>query len=463
MDTIIRNGLVAGPLEPMRCDILIREGKIKAVGNDLESPDAEVIDAKGCLVVPGGVDVHTHFDLQAGTHRASDDFFTGTVAAACGGTTTIVDHMAFGPKGCSLRHQEAVYHGLADGRAVTDYGFHGVLQHMDDKVLSELQEMAMDGIPSFKAYMTYNYKLSDEDILRVMETVKKVGGVLTVHAEDHEVIEHLRKTFAEEGKTEAIYHAMSRPNQTESEAVGRLIRLSERAGWPNLYLVHISARESLEEVRRAREKGAMNIFVETCTQYLTLTDEKYSLPDGEALKYVMSPPLRKKEDIDALWKGIADGEVQVVGTDHCPFFFEEKLRYGSDDFTKCPNGGPGVEERMRILFSEGVMKKRISFQRFIEVTSLNPSRIMGLYPVKGTLTPGADADICIINPERSGTIRAESLHGAAGYSLYEGMEYTGEIELVMQRGKVIAKDGVFLGKMGDGRYLKRRVPTGYNG
>lgn len=459
MDTIIRNGLVLGPTGPESCDILIVGGKIKAVGPGMDPEGREVIDARGCLVVPGGVDVHTHFDLQAGTHRAADDFHTGTIAAACGGTTTIVDHMAFGPMGCSLRHQEAVYHGLADGRAVTDYGFHGVLQHVDDKVLRDIQEMTVEGIPSFKAYMTYNYKLSDKDILRVMETVKKSGGVLTVHAEEHDKIENLRKSFVEEGKTEAIYHAMSRPNQTESEAVGRLIRLSERAGWPNLYLVHISARESLDEVRRAREKGAMNIFVETCTQYLTLTDEMYSLADGEALKYVMSPPLRKKEDTDALWKGIADGEVQVVGTDHCPFFFEEKLMFGSGDFTKCPNGGPGVEERMRLLFSEGVMKQRISLQRFIEVTSLNPARIMGLYPEKGTLTPGADADICIINPERSGTIRAESLHGAAGYSLYEGMEYTGEIELVMQRGKVIVKDGVFLGQKGDGRYLKRRVPS----
>jgi dihydropyrimidinase len=460
MDTIIRNGLVAGPIGPVRSDILIREGKIEAVGPDLASEGAEVIDAGGCLVIPGGVDVHTHLDLQAGNHRAADDFLTGTVAAACGGTTTIVDHMAFGPKGCSLRHQEAVYHGLADGRAVTDYGFHGVIQHVDDKVLDELQEMAQDGITSFKAYMTYDFRLSDSDILRVMETVKKAGGVLTVHAENHEEIEHLRKTFVEEGKTEPIYHALSRPNLTESEAVGRLIRLSEMAGWPNLYLVHISAKESLEKVRRAREKGARNIFVETCTQYLTLTDDRYSLPDGEALKYVMSPPLRKQEDIDALWKGIKDGEVQVVGTDHCPFFFEEKLKFGSDDFTKCPNGGPGVEERMRILFSEGVMKKRISLERFIEVTSLNPSRIMGLYPEKGTLEPGADADICIMNPERSGTFRAGSLHGAAQYTLYEGMEYIGEIELVMQRGRVIAKDGVFLGKKGDGLYLKRRVPVG---
>ncbi|MBP1919219.1 dihydropyrimidinase [Youngiibacter multivorans] len=457
MDTIIRNGLVANSEGTVKCDILISEGRIKALGPDLTSDGAEVIDAGGRLVLPGGVDVHTHFDLQAGSHRAADDFHTGTIAAACGGTTTIVDHMAFGPKGCSLRHQEEVYHGLADRKAVIDYGFHGVLQHVDDKVLQELEEMTRDGIPSFKAYMTYDFRLSDSEILRAMEAVKKTGGVLTVHAENHEKIEHLRKTFIEENRSEAIYHAMSRPNLTESEAVGRLIGLSEMAGWPNLYLVHISAKESLEEVRRARKNGARNIFVETCTQYLTLTEDKYDLPDGEALKYIMSPPLRKQSDVDALWKGIADGDVQVVGTDHCPFFFEEKLMFGLSDFTKCPNGGPGVEERMRILFSEGVMKKRISMKRFIEVTSLNPAKVMGLYPEKGNLMPGADADIFIIDPEKSGTFTSESIHGAAGYTLYEGMEYMGEVELVMQRGRVIVKDGIFLGSEGDGRYLKRRT------
>jgi dihydropyrimidinase len=462
MDTIIRNGLVANSEGTVKCDILISEGKIMELGHALKSHGAEVIDAEGRLVLPGGVDVHTHFDLQAGSHRAADDFHTGTIAAACGGTTTIVDHMAFGPRGCSLRHQEEVYHGLAEKKAVIDYGFHGVLQHVDDKVLQELEEMTREGIPSFKAYMTYDYRLSDRDILRVMETVKKAGGVLTVHAENHEAIENLRKTFVEEKRTEAIYHAKSRPNMTESEAVGRLIRLSESAGWPNLYLVHISAKESLDEVRRARENGARNIFVETCTQYLTLTDDMYKLPDGEALKYIMSPPLRKQDDIDALWKGIADGDVQVVGTDHCPFFFEEKLMFGLSDFTKCPNGGPGVEERMRILFSEGVMKNRISLNRFIEVTSLNPAKVMGLYPEKGNIMPGADADICIINPEKSGTFTSESIHGAAGYTLYEGMEYMGEVELVMQRGRVIVKDGIFLGSEGDGRYLKRRTTDNQN-
>lgn len=463
MDTIIRNGLVADSEGTKKCDILIRGGKILALGAGLESFGAEVIDADGMLIVPGGVDVHTHFDLQAGSHRAADDFYTGTVAAACGGTTTIVDHMAFGPKGCSLRHQEKVYHGLADNMAVIDYGFHGVLQHVDDNVLRELQEMTQDGIPSFKAYMTYDFRLSDTDILRVMETVKKTGGILTVHAENHEMIEDLRKAFVEENRTEAIYHAKSRPNQTEAEAVGRLIRLSGQAGWPNLYLVHISAKESLMEVRKARENGARNIHVETCTQYLTFTDDKYCLPDGESLKYIMSPPLRKQADMDALWKGIADGEVQVVGTDHCPFFFEEKLMFGSGDFTKCPNGGPGVEERMRVLFSEGVIKNRISLERFIEVTSLNPAKIMGLYPQKGNIMPGADADICMIDPLKAGIFAAESIHGAAGYTLYDGMEYTGEVELVMQRGKVISRDGIFLGNRGDGRYLKRRPPVANEG
>lgn len=459
MRTIIRNGILVDHEGVKKGDLLIEDGKIVETGEHLDAKDAEVIEAEGRYVLPGAVDVHTHFDLQAGMHRAADDFYQGTVAAACGGTTAIVDHMAFGPTGCTLQQRVDEYHGLADGKAVVDYGFHGVLQRMSDDILEEMEKLMKEGIPSFKAYMTYDYRLSDEELLRVMQSVKKAGGVLTVHAEVHETIENLKKEHVAQGKTEAIYHAKSRPNATESEAVARLLGLSAKAGYPNLYLVHISAKESLEEIRKAKENGSRNVFVETCIQYLYLTEERYLLPDGEGLKYVMSPPLRKKEDVDALWKGIRDGLVQVVGTDHCPFRFETKLEYGGKDFSKCPNGGPGVEERVRVLFTEGVMKERISLQRFVEVSSLNPAKIMGIYPEKGNLMPGADADLILIDPEKSGTIREEDLHGNAGYSLYEGYDYKGEIELVIQRGNILVKDGRFVGKEGDGKFLVRKIPT----
>ena len=458
MRTIIRNGFVVNTESVMKCDLLIEDGIIRAMGDRFKDETANVIDASGKYILPGPIDVHTHMDLQAGSFRAVDDFCQGTIAAACGGTTTIVDHIAFGPKGCKLQHQLDVYHGLADSNSVIDYGFHGVLQHVDEDILTEMEGLMKGGIPSFKAYMTYDSRLSDDELLQVMKTVKKTGGVLAVHAENHYVIEYLRKSFVEEGKIEAIYHALSRPPHTEAEAVGRLIHLSAMADYPNLYLVHISAAESLKEIKKAKENGARNIFVETCIQYLMLTEDRYLLTGGEGLKYIMSPPLRKQEDIDALWEGIQEGLVQVVATDHCPFYFEDKVRYGADDFTKCPNGGPGVEERVRVLFTEGVMKKRISVQRFVEIASCNPARLMGLYPKKGTIQPGADADLILVDPEKTGLIKEESLHGNAGYSLYEGYEYQGEIDMVMQRGEILVKDGMFLGKRGEGRFIKRGLP-----
>lgn len=462
MKTIIRNGLIVDHEGMRKGDLLIEAGKIMERADHLVAEGAQVIEAEGRYVLPGAVDVHTHFDLQAGMHRAVDDFYQGTVAAACGGTTTIVDHMAFGPAGCRLQQRVDEYHGLADGKAVVDYGFHGVLQHVTGDILEEMEHLMTEGIPSFKAYMTYDFRLSDEELLRVMESVKKAGGVLTVHAEDHEVIENLKKEYVAQGKTDAIYHAKSRPNRTESQAVARLLALSAKADYPNLYLVHISAKESLQEVHKAKRNGARNVFVETCIQYLYLTEDRYLLPEGEGLKYVMSPPLRKQEDVDALWEGIREGHIQVVGTDHCPFRFETKLAYGGKDFTRCPNGGPGVEERVRVLFTEGVMKDRISLQKFVEISSLNPAKIMGMYPEKGNLRPGADADLILIDPEKTGTMKAENLHGNAGYSLYEGYGYRGEIDLVMQRGEILVKDGIFVGKEGDGKFLLRKIASLYS-
>jgi dihydropyrimidinase len=459
MRIIIKNGFVVNTESTTKCDLIIEDGIISAIGDRFEDEAATVIDASGKYVLPGPIDVHTHMDLQAGSLRAVDDFYKGSIAAACGGTTSIVDHIAFGPKGCTLQHQLDIYHELSDSNSVIDYGFHGVLQHVNQDILSEMEKLMKIGIPSFKAYMTYDFKLSDDELLQVMKIMKKVGGVLTVHAENHQIIDYFRKSFAEQGNTQAKYHALSRPPHTEAEAVGRLLHLSAMADYPSLYLVHISTEESLKEIRKAKENGARNIFVETCIQYLLLTEEKYLLPGGEGLKYIMSPPLRKQKDCDALWEGIQEGIVQVVATDHCPFYFEDKIKYGLDDFTKCPNGGPGVEERVRVLFTEGVVKNRISIQRFVEIASCNPAKIMGLYPKKGTIQPGSDADLILVDPEKTGEIKRESLHGNAGYSLYEGYQYKGEIEMVMQRGKVLVNQGKFLGNRGDGEFLNRILPV----
>jgi dihydropyrimidinase len=455
--TIIKNGTVVSPSETFLADILIEDGKIKSIGSNLSFDGAEVIDAYGKYVLPGAVDVHTHFDLQSGMSRAVDDFYTGSIAAACGGTTTIVDHLAFGPRDCSLKHQIKEYHKLADRKAVIDYSFHGVIQHVNDSIFKEMEELVEEGISSFKVYLTYDFKLNDAEVLRVLEKMKELGGVTTVHAENHDVINHLRETFVKEGKTAPIYHAMSRPDACEAEAVERLIHLANLAGGAPLYIVHLSCDKSLKAVEHARENGNTNIFVETCTQYLTLTDEKYLGDNHEGLKYIMSPPLRKEEDCEALWKGIAENQIQVIGTDHCPFDFNNDKQLGKDNFTLCPNGAPGVEERVRVIFSEGVMKNRITINKFVEVMCTNPAKIFGLYPKKGILQPGSDGDIVIINPTEKEILTKSTMHSAVDYTTYEGMEVQGKIDMVMQRGEWLVKDNVFIGKKGQGEFLKRNL------
>lgn len=456
MKLLVKNGRIATDSEVFQGDILIEGEKIKAVGMDLSEADAEVIDATDCYVIPGGVDVHTHMDLQAGKYRAVDDFYDGTVAAACGGTTTIVDHMAFGPKGCSLWHQVDEYHRLADGKAVIDYGFHGVIQHVNVSILQEMKEIAeQEGITSFKIYTTYDDMLTDDEIFQVLQEAKKDGIVIAVHCENDGVINYLRGKYREAGCSEPKYHPLSRPAHCEAEAIDRLLHLAAMADDAPLYIVHLSSKEGLLEVMKARSAGQKHFAVETCTQYLTLTDDLYE-DKKEGLKAIMSPPLRKIEDNEALWQALTDGVIDTVATDHCPFNFEKEKQAGAEDFTACPNGAPGVEERMRILFSEGVMKGRITLPQMVQYLCTNPSRMYGLYPQKGTILPGADADLVILDPRKERILTHADMHSAVDYTCYEGMSVKGEIELVMQRGHIIVKDNQFLGKPGDGHYLKRK-------
>ncbi len=460
MRKLIKNGTIATDSDVFEGDILIEDEKIAAVGKDLDAGDAEVIDASGCYVLPGAVDVHTHMDLDVGFARAIDDFYTGTVAAACGGTTTIVDHMAFGPKDCSLWHQVKEYHKLADDNAVIDYGFHGVMQHpITEDRLKELAELKeKEGISSVKIYMTYDYGLQDDEIFNVLRAAKEAGVVITVHCENHGVLTQLRKEFVEAGKTEAKYHPLSRPPRVEAEAVNRMIHLAALAGDAPLYIVHLSSAEGLHEVKRARDEYRPNLGVETCIQYLILTDKEYEDPE-EGLKAIMSPPLRKDTDREELWQALGEaGVIDTVATDHCPFHYKAgkaEKQYGKDDFTKCPNGAPGVQERLMLLFSEGFMKDRISLPQLVRYSSSEPCRMFGMYPQKGSLEPGTDADIVIIDPEKTTKIDKDYIRGASDYSCYEGMELEGRIGRVFLRGREIVKDGGFLGNRGDGRYLKR--------
>ena len=454
MKTIIRQGTIVSPSEIYEADILIDGEKIACIGRNLESEGAKVIEARGKYVIPGGVDVHTHMDLLAGNSRAVDDFYDGTVAAACGGTTAIVDHMGFGPDGCNLHYQLNEYHHLADGKAVIDYGFHGTAQHVNQDILDELEGMMEDGVSSVKVYLTYDRRLNDGEALQVLKRMKKLGGVTAFHCENHEVVEYYRNMYREQGCTSPYYHAKSRPNLAEAEAVARILSLARLAGDAPVYIVHLSCKESLEAVLDARKKGQKNIFVETCTQYLTLTEERYMDKDG--LKYVMSPPLRTREDCERLWEGLAAGDIQVVATDHCPFNYGIEKQLGRDDFTKCPNGAPGVEERMSVIFSEGVMKKRISLNRYVEALCTNPARIYGFYPEKGILQPGSDGDLVIIDPKKEYVLTHDRMHSAVDYTAYEGMAVKGKIDLVMQRGRVVAENGAFTGERGAGRFIHRK-------
>lgn len=456
MSLLIKNGTIVTASDIYKGDIFIENEIIKEIGLNIIRVVDEVIDADGKYVIPGGVDIHTHFNLHVGNTIANDDFYTGTIAAACGGTTTIVDHMGFGPVGCNLKHQINVYHKYADENAVVDYGFHGVIQHVDSEIINEMKEIIDDyGIQSFKGYLTYDYKIDDDKMIRVFERLKELGGIATIHCENHGSIQYLRKKFIDKGLKSPKYHYLSRPVESEAEAVNRMIKLAKMVNYEGLYVVHLSTKDGLEYIKNARECG-QNVYAETCPQYLLLDESKYELENNEGLKYIMSPPLRSTENCEALWKGIKDGYIETIATDHCPFSFNRDKQLGKEDFTKCPNGVPGVEERIPLIFSEGVMKNRISINKFVEVCCTNPAKIFGLYPKKGIIAVGSDADITIIDPNKEVVLTTDKLHSNVDYTAYEGFNLKGYPIFTILRGKVISKDGEFVGDKGYGKYIKRK-------
>lgn len=455
---IIKNGTLVTEKDTFKSDILIEDGKIKIIGKDIKIKNNDlVIDATDRLILPGGVDVHTHLDLLAGKYRAVDDFYTGTMAACCGGTTTIIDHIAFGPKNCSLEYQINEYEKLAQGKAVIDYSFHGVIQHVNEEVLNKMEELVKKGITSFKIYMTYDFKLNDGEIFQILRKTKKLGVVIAVHAENDSLIETLRREHGQNKTLSPEYHAKSRPNLCEAEAIGRILKLARLAGDAPIYIVHLSTKEGLEEIKKARLAGQKNIYVETCPQYLLLTEKEYLRENNEGLKYIMSPPLRTEEDINELWKGITNNDIQVLATDHCPFNYNIEKQAGILDYRNCPNGAPGIEERMEVIFNKGVIDKKITINKFVEVTSTNPAKIYGCYPQKGGLLPGSDADLIIINPNSKKVIQKKDQKSSVDYTLYEGMKLTAKIEKVISNGEIIVDDGEFLGKKGRGKFLKREI------
>ena len=461
---MIEGGTVVTEEGAARRDILIEAGRILEVSENIRSggfpvSGIEVINAAGRYVLPGAVDIHTHMDLDVGIARVIDDFYSGTVAAACGGTTTIVDHMAFGPKGCSPWHQVKEYHRLADGAAVVDYGFHGVLSSAGDEALDDMAQIAREeGITSFKVYMTYDGRLDDLELMKVLKRAGKEQILIASHCENHGIVTYYRERFHREGKTQAKWHPVSRPPEAEAEAVDRLLYLAMAAGEAPVYIVHLSTRKGLEEIRKARLSGQKHFGVETCPQYLLLDERLYDDPQ-EGLKTIMAPPLRKQQDRDALWEALSGDELDTVATDHCPFTFAKQKQQGASDFTCCPSGAPGVEERLILLYSEGVVKGRITMPQLVKYACTNPARVAGLYPQKGTLKSGADADLVILDPGRIWTLKTGNMHGASDYTCYEGLKVRGAVERVLLRGKTIVADGVFIGKRGDGQYIHRGVSS----
>ncbi len=451
---LIKNGTVVTSKETRVTDILVENGIIKQIGNNIIF-DGETIDATGLYVLPGAIDVHTHFDLDVGIAVATDDFYTGSIAAAHGGTTTIVDHMGFGPKGCNLHHQFNAYKKKAE-KAVIDYSFHGVVQHINDDILDEMSELKAEGISSFKFYMTYGYMLDDYSIFKLLKRAKELDIMITFHPENDGVIKYLREDFGKQGLLTAEYHPKSRPEECEAEAISRVLKMAKMIEDVNIYVVHLSNNQAMEEVEIARKNGYKKLFVETCPQYLTLDDSLYKGDEG--LKYIMSPPLRAKFNNDLLIKAILDGKIQTIGTDHCPFNFNIEKQQGKADFRDCPNGAPGVEIRPILMYSELVINHGLSMNKYVDLISTNPAKLFGMYPKKGEIAIGSDADFFLINPNTHQTITHNLLHENVDYTPYEGIKTTGKVMLTISRGEVIAKEDNLLAKAGRGQFIKRNNP-----
>ena len=463
LTTLIRNGTVVTSEKSFPADILIEGEKIRdiAAGIPVAAVD-RVIDASGMLVLPGGIDVHTHLDMPFGGTTSADDFETGTRAAAFGGTTTLID-FAIQYKGQALRQAFDTWMGKAASKAVCDYAFHCIVTDVSGGQLSEMNDLVHEGVTSFKLFMAYPgvFMLDDGSIFRALQNTAKNGALVCMHAENGSAIDVIVQQALAEGKKAPRYHALTRPTTAEAEAVGRAIALAEMAGAP-LYIVHLSCNDALEKIREARDRG-LPVYAETCPQYLYLSLENMDAPGFEAAKFVFTPPLREKWNQEKLWNGLQRDHLQVVSTDHCPFCFKEQKELGRDDFTKIPNGGPGVEHRMSLIYSGGVASGRFSANRFVELVSTTPAKLFGLYPRKGTIAVGSDADLVIFDPRRKHTISAATHHMRVDYSMFEGIQVTGMADIVLSRGRVVVEGDKFLGKTGQGEFLRRGTYVQVNG
>ncbi|MEW2296473.1 dihydropyrimidinase [Streptomyces sp. NPDC006743] len=456
--TVIRGGLVVTAADETHADVLIEDGRIAALAAS-GTPAAEAftaertIDATGKYVIPGGVDGHTHMEMPFGGTYASDTFETGTRAAAWGGTTTIVD-FAIQSKGGTLREGLDAWHAKAEGNCAVDYGFHMIVSDVNEDTLKEMDLLVEEGVTSFKQFMAYPgvFYSDDGQILRAMQRAAGNGGLIMMHAENGIAIDVLVGQALARGETDPRHHGEVRKALLEAEATHRAIRLAQVAGAP-LYVVHVSAREAVAELTRARDEG-LPVFGETCPQYLFLSTDNLAEPDFEGAKYVCSTPLRPRDHQAALWRGLRTDDLQVVSTDHCPFCFAGQKELGRGDFSRIPNGLPGVENRMDLLH-QAVVDGHISRRRWIEIACAAPARMFGLYPKKGTIAPGADADVVVYDPHAEQVLSAAAHHMNVDYSAYEGKRVTGRVETVLSRGEPVITEREYTGRAGHGVYTPR--------
>jgi dihydropyrimidinase len=450
-DLVIHGGTLVTASEIFISDIGIVDGKIAVLGRGLRGK--QMIDASGKLVLPGAVDPHVHLEMPQGTAVSSDNFETGTIAAAYGGTTTIIDFVE--PEGeQKLVEALRLRQGQANGRAVIDFGLHMTIAKVNADTLTQIPEAFNAGCFSFKTYTIYDgFYLDDNEMLEALSAVRAVNGLLIVHAENRHIVDRLQKQFLAADKTGPRYHPRSRPSIVEGTAINRVLALAEIAGCP-IYVVHVSTQAGAKAVQAAQERGQI-AYGETCPQYLLLTDAEYERPGREGAKYICSPPLRPKGNPQALWDSLAELHLNSVGTDHCPFFYQGTKDLDYNDFTQIPNGLPGIESRLALLYSYGVRQNRISLNRWVEVCCTAPAKIFALYPRKGSLMPGADADIVIFDHEREVTITADMLHENVDYTPYEGFSLRGYPQITLVRGQIMVQDGEFVGPQGWGKFLSR--------
>lgn len=455
MDCKIVNGTIVTAADTYRAEVGIAGGEVVQIAKKIAVDAPDVLDARGCYVMPGGIDIHTHLDMPFGGTVSSDDFETGTIAAAFGGTTTLVDFAIQG-KGMSLKGTLNTWMKKARDRAVIDYGFHVAICHLTPKILDEIPQMVKAGVSSFKCFLAYKGALMIDDgaLYQVLLKSKEAGALVMIHAENGDVLDVLIKDMLAKGKTAPKYHALSRPPEAEGEATGRGIAMAQMAKAP-IYIVHLSCKEALEKVKTARAYG-FPVFAETCPQYLLKSYDNYLERGFNGAKYVMSPPLRDKSNWDILWKGLGSGDLQVVSTDHCPFNFKGQKSMGKESFASIPNGAPGIEHRLMLMFSEGVGKKRFGVNRFVELVSTAPAKLFGLYPEKGTIAVGSHADLILFDPKAPFTITARTHHQNVDYTPYEGFKGKGVPKTVLSRGRVIIENGQFKGQPGAGQFFKRK-------